>query len=352
VGRRLLTLLGAVLLLTVAASSGSAGVSATANGAAPLQTGKPLSGKLIWHLDGASGNPAFTALAQGIYNPLRAAGGKLVRSYAQNASGQLDIAAMAQAFDRAIAAKPAAITFFVLDNKALGPQARKARAAGIPVFAFAGKPVRSVPVNGYLEPDDYGHGTALGRTLASGLSRGAEWTVIAAAPTPNVERMLNGATASMRQAGMKFVGNRNNQRNLTDIASGGQQIMQALIQRYPNLRGVVAFNDDTALGAIAAIKAAGKRPGRDILVVSRNGTPDAIASVKRGELFSTCDIGIPTLGITLGRAVRQHLTRQRLSTNARKIAAPPASRCIVTKRNVNRYVPWEKQIPYVKIEER
>lgn len=352
--RRTWTLSVAVVLVGALAGGGAAGTessSAPTSVAGPIQA-KPLQDKLVWHMDGASGNPAFTALAQGINAPIMTAGGKLVRSFAQNASGQLDIAAMAQAFDRAITAKPAAITYFVLDNKALGPQARRAKAAGIPVFAFAGKPPSSVPVNGYLMDDNRGHGIVLGKTLATGLPKGAEWTVIAAAPTPNVETMLNGAEVAMKAAGMKYVGSRNSQRNLTDIASGGQQVMQALIQKFPDLRGVVAFNDDTALGAIAAIKAAGKKPGKDILVVSRNGAPDAIAAVRRGELHATCDIGIPTLGITLGTAVRDHLTGKKPYNRARKIAPPPASKCIVSKRNVSKYKPWTKQLRYVKIEER
>jgi ribose transport system substrate-binding protein len=336
-----------VLAVLVAASTAAATSQAPKNA-----TAKPLQGKLVWHMDGASGNPAFSALAQGINAPLAAAGAKLVRSYSQNASGQLDIAAMAQAFDRAISAKPAAITFFVLDNKALGPQARKARDAGIPVFAFGGKPASSVPVNAYLEVDNYGQGVVLGKQLATGMPKGSEWTVIASSPTPNTEVMLDGATATLKASGMKMVGNRKDQRNLTDIASGGQQVMQAILQKYPDIRGVVAYNDDSALGAIAAIKAAGKKPGKDILVVSRNGAPAAIDAVRQGTLFATCDIGIPTLGITLGRAVREQLAGTHRYSNTAKITPPPAAKCLVSKKNVSKYVPWTKQVKYVKIEER
>jgi ribose transport system substrate-binding protein len=342
------------LLLLVAGlvALATSGVATSSQGATDAGSATPLAGKLVWHLDGASGNPAFTALAQGINVPLRAAGAEFVRSYAQNQSGQLDIADMAQDFDRALAAKPAAITFFVLDNKALGPQARRAKAAGIPVFAFGGKPVSSVPVNAYLELDNYGHGVVLARQLARGMPRGSEWTVIASSPTPNTEVMLDGATATMKAAGMKFVGSRGAQRNPTDIASGGQKVMQALLQKYPNLRGVVAYNDDSALGAIAAIKAAGKKPGKDILIVSRNGAPAAIAAVRKGDLFATCDIGIPTLGITLGNAVRDHLAGKRSYQRTAKITPPPAAKCIVNKQNVAKYRPWEKQIKYASIKER
>jgi ribose transport system substrate-binding protein len=44
-----------------------------------------------------------------------------------------------------------------------------------------------------------------------------------------------------------------------------------------------------ALGAIAAIKAAGKVPGKDIKVVSIDGSRDALTAVDAGELFATVE---------------------------------------------------------------
>ncbi len=41
----------------------------------------------------------------------------------------------------------------------------------------------------------------------------------------------------------------------------GQQVMATLIQQYPNIKGVFAHNDEMAIGAITALKAAGKKPG-------------------------------------------------------------------------------------------
>jgi ribose transport system substrate-binding protein len=343
-------MLAFVVAVLLAGLAGGAAPPASAGSAAPAAT--PLQGKLIWYLDGASGNPAFLAAAQGIYQPLRAAGATLVHSFAQNASGQIDLGEMAKAFDRAIAAKPAAIVYFDFDNKALRPQVRRAREAGIPVFAFAGKPVSAVGVNAYLDFDNNGHGIYLGKTLAAAMPKGSEWTVIAALPSPNVETMLDGAGKSMQQAGMKFVGSRNSQRNLTDIASGGQKVMQALLQKFPNVKGIVAFNDDSALGALAAIKAAGKKPGKDIFVVSRNGAPDAVAKVRAGELLATCDTGIVVHGQLMGAAIRDHLTGRKALDKGAKIAPPDAAKCIVTKKNVSKYLPWDKQVKYVKIEER
>jgi ribose transport system substrate-binding protein len=44
-----------------------------------------------------------------------------------------------------------------------------------------------------------------------------------------------------------------------------------------------------ALGAISAIRAAGKVPGQDIKVVSIDGSRDALTAVDAGELYTTVE---------------------------------------------------------------
>ena len=51
----------------------------------------------------------------------------------------------------------------------------------------------------------------------------------------------------------------------------GRQVAETLLQAHPDATIVYAHNDEMALGAIAAIEAAGKVPGKDILVVSIDG---------------------------------------------------------------------------------
>ena len=45
----------------------------------------------------------------------------------------------------------------------------------------------------------------------------------------------------------------------------GRQVAETLLQAHPDATIVYAHNDEMALGAIAAIEAAGKVPGKDIL---------------------------------------------------------------------------------------
>lgn len=65
----------------------------------------------------------------------------------------------------------------------------------------------------------------------------------------------------------------------------GYQKMQSLLQANPDINGVISGNDEMALGAIAALKEAGKLGS--VKVGGFDGSPDAVAAVKAGELQYT-----------------------------------------------------------------
>lgn len=65
----------------------------------------------------------------------------------------------------------------------------------------------------------------------------------------------------------------------------GHDKMQNLLQANPSIIGVISGNDEMALGAIAALKEAGKLSS--IKVGGFDGSPDAVAAVKSGELAYT-----------------------------------------------------------------
>jgi len=65
----------------------------------------------------------------------------------------------------------------------------------------------------------------------------------------------------------------------------GLKVMENLLQAYPDIDAVFAQNDEMALGAIEAIKAA-KKLGK-IIVVGFDAIPDALEAVKKGEMAAT-----------------------------------------------------------------
>ncbi len=62
----------------------------------------------------------------------------------------------------------------------------------------------------------------------------------------------------------------------------GHNKMQSMLQAHPDINGVISGNDEMALGAIAALKEAGKLD--DVVVGGFDGSPDAVDAIKAGEL--------------------------------------------------------------------
>ncbi|HUQ99774.1 MAG TPA: ABC transporter substrate-binding protein [Gemmatimonadaceae bacterium] len=70
----------------------------------------------------------------------------------------------------------------------------------------------------------------------------------------------------------------------------GQAVMQNLVQSLGNkITAVYAHNDEMALGAIQALKDAGKKPGTDVTVVSIDGEKAGLEAIQRGELAVTVE---------------------------------------------------------------
>ncbi|SDV04130.1 monosaccharide ABC transporter substrate-binding protein, CUT2 family [Microlunatus sagamiharensis] len=65
----------------------------------------------------------------------------------------------------------------------------------------------------------------------------------------------------------------------------GQEKMESLLSKNPDVKGVVAGNDEMALGAINALKEKGKLD--QVKVLGFDGNQDAVDAVKKGEMVAT-----------------------------------------------------------------
>jgi erythritol transport system substrate-binding protein len=65
----------------------------------------------------------------------------------------------------------------------------------------------------------------------------------------------------------------------------GKEKMETMLRAHPDITGVIAGNDEMALGAIAALKDAGKLS--KIKVLGFDGNQDAVNAVARGEMVAT-----------------------------------------------------------------
>ena len=63
-----------------------------------------------------------------------------------------------------------------------------------------------------------------------------------------------------------------------------QAVMEQLISSNPDITAVYAENDEMALGAVTALKAANKNPGKDVKIVSIDGTKNAVQAIVDGTI--------------------------------------------------------------------
>jgi galactofuranose transport system substrate-binding protein len=68
----------------------------------------------------------------------------------------------------------------------------------------------------------------------------------------------------------------------------GQEVMESFLKAYPKIDVVFAENDNMAFGAIDAIKAVGKVPGKDIIIISFDAVHEAFNRMIAGEI--NCDV--------------------------------------------------------------
>lgn len=64
----------------------------------------------------------------------------------------------------------------------------------------------------------------------------------------------------------------------------GQEVMESFLKQYPKIDVVFCENDNEAFGAIDAIRAAGKEPGKDIIIISFDAVHEAFNRMIKGEI--------------------------------------------------------------------
>ncbi|EPC01835.1 sugar ABC transporter substrate-binding protein [Litchfieldella anticariensis FP35 = DSM 16096] len=160
---------------------------------------------------------------------------------------------------------------------------RKAVDAGIPVFIVNAEINQQGLAEAQLVSNN-AQGAALGaQQWVQEIGGEAKYVELKGAPSDNnaATRSNGYETVLSQYPSLERVG--------VDVANWdrtqGYNKMQSLLQANPNIQGVISGNDEMALGAIAALKEAGKLD--DVVVGGFDGSPDAVDAVKAGEMAYT-----------------------------------------------------------------
>ncbi|GAA1742619.1 ABC transporter substrate-binding protein [Luedemannella helvata] len=86
--------------------------------------------------------------------------------------------------------------------------------------------------------------------------------------------------------------------------AGGKQVMEAFLKAHKDIDVLFAHNDDMGLGALEAIEAAGKVPGKDIIIITIDAVKDGMQALADGKFNFIAECS-PLLGPQLMDLVKK-----------------------------------------------
>jgi ribose transport system substrate-binding protein len=175
------------------------------------------------------------------------------------------------------------------DSKALVPVIKKAIDAGIIVVNIDNKldddalKEKGIVVP-FVSPDNRKGAKLVGDYLARQLKSGDKVAIIEGVSTTiNAQQRTLGFQDAMKTVGANVVSVQSGQWELDP----GNKVAAAMLNAHPDIKALLADNDNMALGAVAAVKAAGK--SGKVLVVGYDNINAIKPMLKDGRVLATAD---------------------------------------------------------------
>lgn len=283
-------------------------------------------------------NPGVDAIAHGLDHRLRSAGASLEVAYVHFTRPDA-LQTQVDLITSAAAARFDAIVLYVLDPEQPAAAVAEARARGVCVFTFE-RP--RYEVDGSLVYPNFNQGTYIAEHLASRLPRGARVAVVGGPKILDDDELVAGVVVGVDRSGLTRVNDptMDRYRNESDLRPGGRDTALRILGDFPDLAGMVPFNDETMLGTLDALAETGRG---GMKVASRNGTTKAVEAVRAGLSEGTWDIDAPGIGGALGSMVLRHMEAP--DAHPGELALGPIGE-MIDLSNIGRWRPWSERVPF------
>ncbi|MEU8511018.1 substrate-binding domain-containing protein [Kitasatospora sp. NPDC048722] len=221
-------------------------------------------------------NPFFVQIRSGAQAEAKRLGVDLTVTDAQNDASQ-----QANQLQNFTSSKLGAIVVNPVDSDAASNPVAAAGRARIPVIAVD-RGVNNADVNALVASDNVAGGEQAAKTVAEKLGGSGKIVILQglAGTSAARERAEGFAKGLEAYPGIEVVA----QQPADFDRTKGLDVMSNLLQAHPDVQGVIAANDEMALGAV---KALGSRAGESVQVVGFDGTPDGLKAVEQGTLYAS-----------------------------------------------------------------
>jgi ribose transport system substrate-binding protein len=202
-------------------------------------------------------------------------------------SGEFDVAKQQNQVKDFIVKGVAAMVLCPCNSKSIGPAIQEANEAGIPVFtADIACLAPGAKVVSHIATDNYGGGRLAADAIVEALEGKGDVAII---DHPEVESVILRTKGFRERMAELNKGPNVDIRIVAQLPGGGVKdrsfkTAQDLLQSRPDLDGIFAINDPSALGALAALERAGKVD--QVAVVGFDGQPEGKQAIKEGKIYA------------------------------------------------------------------
>lgn len=229
-------------------------------------------------------------------------------------SGEFDVARQQNQVKDFIVQKVAAIVLTPCDSKSIAPAIQEANTAGVPVFtADIACLAPGVKVVCHIATDNFSGGKEAARAIVEALGEaGGKIGILHHKPVESCILRVDGFLEELARL------NKNRPKPVLVVATlpgggvkdQGYRAAEDLLQAHPDLAGIFAINDPSALGARAAAEKAGKTS--QVKIVGFDGQPEGKQAIKEGKIYAD-PIQFPDrIAVETVRAIMKHFAGETL----------------------------------------
>ena len=200
-----------------------------------------------------------------------------------------DLAQQVALVEQMVASGVNAIVVAPADSRALVPSLRKAQKAGVVVINIDNKlddatlATAGVAIP-FVGPDNREGARMVGAELAKHLAPGDAVAIVEGIPTAfNAQQRRQGFEEAMRAAKMRVVAVQSAQWE----QAKANEVVSAMLREHPDLKAILAGNDNMALGAVAAVRQGGK--AGQVAVVGFDNISAIREMLRDGRVLATAD---------------------------------------------------------------
>ncbi len=197
-------------------------------------------------------------------------------------AGEFDVARQKDQLENFIVRRVTAIVVCPCDSRSIGTSVSAANAAGIPVFTADIAVLAEGPkIVCHVASDNVAGGRLAAQALSSVLGGRGKVAIIDHPEVESVIQRVKGFEEELQRHPEMALVARLSGRGVKD---GAFRTAEDILQSHPDLDGFFGINDDSALGALAAVEKAG-RAGR-VKIVGFDAVPEARQAIDQGQVYA------------------------------------------------------------------